>query len=276
MSTFRPINPHHAVVEFVIFYEFTDLPSEIFEQFKDIARSSKVASFLPKDEPVEGYQLEIKPPGAPMQRVVRSIERKRYRAEGLEWLLRVFPDTISIHCLHYTRWQEVLTICEDVLQPFFAPMDFRYLPIKQIGMRYVDRFIFDGDPTQYDPAGLFRRDSAHLASHCFKSGTRFHCHTGWFEEGPDPAVETLHQLNIDVAHIRTANASGIGHTINHAGIFRQTAAGGFENIVPDSENSPSGFAKNMEVLHKKNGKVLEELITRDMARQIDLVEGSDE
>ena len=109
--SYSPINNAHSIVETVFFIQFSPPfgPSTIK---KLISLQDELKKQFPKSNPIKktAFKLDLT---EGVQTVVNEaesvgIELQSTRADGsLEWMLRTAEDTISVHCLDYTRWDEV-------------------------------------------------------------------------------------------------------------------------------------------------------------------------
>lgn len=267
---FRPINKAHAIVEVVWFAQFSGEFSKgaliKFSSLKD-----DLADDLPKFSEMHKLSLAITPQGPVAQQELGGIEFQRIKKDGsLEWMLRIQDNSISVHCLDYSRWAKSWQEASSYLYKAFGKIEGPELPVALVGLKYIDRFLYEGPSDQLDISKLFRTDSELLFDKAFTAGPLWHCHTGWFDGVDGSDLSCLNQLNIDAAYTTIAGERKHTTTIDHNALVRFPPGDGSQLrvIVGDSANNETRFHKIMDVLHTKNKKVLGSLLAQDISERI--------
>jgi uncharacterized protein (TIGR04255 family) len=263
---FQPIYQAHAIVEMVVFFELAygleghmahllSIRSDMAQDFpsSDILQSIEI-SFPQNQDPKNG-----------------GIELRRYKPDGTpEWLIRIISRTISIHCLEYTRWQDVWPKINQYISTIFARLSETGLQLSAVGLKYIDQFIFEGDIKDYDLSHLFKKDTSLLNSRAFSSGAHWHCHCGWFQEMPGLG-KVLSQMNTTgIAQDEQHGVIVIDHTFT---LHAQTQDVPLATcLLPDlaGEDARSNIVKEM---HRANKCLLGELLVDSMQQRISLCPG---
>lgn len=268
---FEPANGSHALLETVFFAQFSPEVDvqQLGEQLED------VAEFLPVKIPIQGFKIIVGTSGPEANAVIASgWEFSRVAPDGsVEWVFRVTPEGLSVHCLAYTRWDEVWARASEILFKVLGkvPSD---VGLTGIGMKVIDRFRFVGHNLEtYDLLRLAKRPNQLIADRAFSAGHRWHCHTGWFDmvasgEGPLAPLEVLNQLNIDAGPQMEPAGEKLFVMIDHNQVARNQAG-----PLVLGEGSDVWVSELMRQLHEANKKVLADIVTDEMARRINLVVG---
>lgn len=261
--SYSPINNAHSIVETVFFIQFSpvfgastrrkliSIRDELKGQFP---KSNLINRTVLNFDPAEGGQTvmnEVEPVGVELQRT--SVDGSR-----LEWMLRITEDMVSVHCLDYTRWDEVWQQAETYLNKVFGYIDGSDSFVSSIGLRCIDRFLYKDDPEQSNLAELFKQDTPYIAKTAFTHGHLWHCHSGWFESLDD--LQCLNQLNANADFANIDGNKTLSITVDHSA----TA------IVEQNSNQTTALALIMSQLHDKNKRLLIDLLTEQMARRINL------
>lgn len=280
MSTkdvFIPINEGHAIVEAVAFFHMRSpdaddpeldaffqptfiesIKEEFAEQFQQ-SREIKAVKFIADDKSREFTQM---PSG------IRMI---RMNINGdTSWVISVSPNTISVHCLEYTRWAKVWAETNDIFNRLFKHIGSTPAAVSSVGLKYVDRFRFQGSVKNYDASKLFKKNSEFLHKKAFSSSNKWHCHTGWFDQQIwDSPV--LSQLNIDSGQNIADGKPVSVVTIDHTLTVRAVDSGSdLTHLFPKPTRSKSRLGSLMNDLHFANKELLLDLLTTSMAKRIGL------
>ena len=188
-----------------------------------------------------------------------GIELQSTRADGsLDWMLRTAEDTISVHCLDYTRWDEVWQRAEAYLIKALGHIDGSDSFVSSIGLRCIDRFLHEDNPEQSDLTKLFNQDTPYIVKTAFTHGPLWHCHSGWFE-GLN-SLQCLNQLNVNADFANINGNKTLSITVDHNAIA----------IVEQNSNQKMNLSSIMNQLHVKNKRLLIDLLTKQMAKRINL------
>lgn len=265
-SMFDPINKLHAIVEMAIFCHFApEFEEAVIDRLFGLEQGLK--DKLPKFRAVPGHTIDIdsgpgKMPSINTRRV--GVDMRKYKSDGsIEWKLETSPKHIAVHCSDYTQWDIVRPEAKLLLQKALDLVGVSKSTLIALGLKFVDRFTYKGEEEKYHPSGLFYEDTPYLHRRAFNSGSRWHCHIGWFESFPTfKAVEFLNQLNVDAAYLPISGKRRHVTTIDHNVIARRGGAAILEeNNIPDDL---------LDAMHDTNKKVLVKLLTQEMATRINL------
>lgn len=123
-SPFKPINSAHAIVECTIFFEFVPIFNQAIRERFVNNLASQLKNDLPKVETKNIVETAItmqdgKSSGF-LKEELSGVELQRIRPDGtLEWMLRTTQNTISVHNLDYTRWDDIWKEAKKYLQAAF-------------------------------------------------------------------------------------------------------------------------------------------------------------
>lgn len=286
---FKPINDAHAISEVVIYFELGSKLSEgdikELEDLKIIFRKE-----LPSSEDLVNISVAAKSEGmditdAQFKQSKSGFELKRFNTHTgtskrtLEWVLRITDHIISVHCLSYIRWAPFKDEALKYIEEAFKKLNLSGSGINSIALKYIDRFIFEGDPSNCSFDKLFSKDSFYLNSTIFtKNDPRWHNHIGWFENYEEK-MEILNQLNIDAGFFDTPDGEKIHSTnIDHNSILAHKEDEPIFKSFPLKSNIDewNELTKYIDSLHIFNKKVMGNMLTSNMVSEISLEESSDE
>ena len=263
---FEPMNKGHAISEAVFSFEFENLPTATLNTM--LGAHSKIAEFLPRKDPMPGMMFEQSSGGFSMSQVPGE-EWKHFKADGNpDWTVRISPNSVSVHCMEYTRWTEIWPQAFEILSHIFGAVDDKTVHVLNIGLRYVDRFDFKGGVDSYDVGELIREKTPHVAEKVLADGTRWHSYTGWFEKSDTLDREVLQQLNVDAVIQIETNLPVV--SITHTSQLRATIPDEIDSYRHFTHIADSPIAIFMAVAHDNNHRLLRELLTDNMLDVISL------
>lgn len=269
-ASFEPASGAHAIAEMVVFFEFTPDLSAAFPAL--FGWESAFPNRFVKETP-PAYQLHVEMkeiPTSTFRQMQSAIYRQLSPKGELEWLVNVQPAAISVHCLAYSHWKTVWPEIATLLNVLFKHLEGVPVSVSTIGMKYVDRFNYIGEPVNYSARLLFEDNAPYLNANIFKADTRWHNHTGWFDKSTEKdGVEVLNQLNIDALSAPVDGKDTNVVVIDHTQLVRAIEAQPLTKFIgPTKAGAP--LDELMNRLHAHNGKVLSELLTPGMAKRINL------
>lgn len=273
---FEPVNNAHAIVEMVLFCQFEpELDELAIARLMELEDDPELKDELTKFETLQGNEFQISASGIASSPVrPLGIHMRRTGPDGEpEWMLRTDPHTIAVHCLDYTRWDEVGAQARAFLQKALHKIGTTESTLAALGLKYVDRFSYSGSEEDYDPAVLFRRDTSLLHKRAFTSKMRWHCHSGWFEQPEElerEQLECLNQVNVDAAFLTVSGARRHMTTIDHNAVVRGLNAENLAAFLASEEDEDALLHRLTEALHLVNKRVLIDLLTDEMATRINL------
>ena len=269
--TFRPLNTDNALAEHVFFFEFTPQLSVSdmtalegaketlkadFPESKDITRQSVTFDTLNKSQTFEqtraGYEM---------------IKRASDSSGLPEWLIRITPESVSLHSLKYTRWEAISKAALNYIEKVLASTGTTQSCISAVGIKCTDRFIYEGKDDQYDLSSLLNKETHYITPKVWESANKWHCHSGWFDMSNE-GVQLLNQLNIESGILNLSGTPKTVVTIDHTVI--SSAAFGDQIKFEVSGTGLVDLEKNFKLFHNKNKKVLHNLLAEHMSRAITL------
>ena len=271
---FTPINKAHAIVEAVVFIEFIPDLSGSMTSLRGLVDNLK--DELPAADMQQMFRVELKAEGSSVGVAPSmSFGLRRIAPNGMPmWIMQVGPNAISVHCLDYSRWATVWPKCNKYLSHAFKSLGAVPVEVGAVGWKVVDRFLHIGEIATYDASQLFRRDSSVLHGRAFNSEARWHCHTGWFDRlGADSGFDgrnVLNQLNIDSGMNLVEGKTQAIVTVDHTLMLRKASDGDLAVFASPAEGTDTPLHRLVGLFHKRNKRVLGELLTEQMAKSIAL------
>lgn len=258
---FDPVNSEHAIqtVGFILLFD-GPFQSETIQALR--SREDLLAD-LPAVQTPEAVQLEVGP--SPTTRRVQGIQLSHLRPDGTPaWALRLFGNELAVECTRYTRWDRVWAAAQKYLQAGLQVAAHGADPRKLlvIGQVFIDAFLANRE--DYDLGNLLKR-GPFVAEKVFSAGPTWHNHVGWFEWSEAYGLRSpcLNQLNIDALRPQEPSNKGLRINISHNQEVR------LQKPVPIEEGK-SELDRLMNTLHMNNKKMVNGLLTPQMAARIGL------
>ncbi|MCI0562739.1 MAG: TIGR04255 family protein [Nitrososphaera sp.] len=271
--SYSPINEAHAIVEVVMFVEFSPPFAESTIR-KLIGIEHDVKSDFPKVSPVQMRVINVATDK--ITQILRDqtvgIELQSIRRDGsLEWMIRTTENAISVHCLDYSRWEDIWAQAKGYLDKAFRHLEGSDSFIASVGLKYIDRFVCNGDPEQSKLEDLFKKDTDLISKRAFSTGPLWHCHSGWFEDLSISSVKCLNQLNLDATFTNIKRNRKLVITVDHNAIAKIPPENNGLSILKGTDG-PDGLSLDviMEALHDRNKAMMSDLLSEQMARRINL------
>lgn len=263
---FEPHNDGHAISEAVFSVEFKPLPSNVLQKMLD--NYPALSSLLPSKQEISGMRFEQSGSGFSFEQVPGA-EWKKFGPDGKhDWIVRITPNSVSVHCLNYDRWNEVWGRSKFLLGTLFAALDDYRADVLSVGLRYIDQFEFRGNIENYNPQDLFVENCAYVPKSILTKGTRWHAYSGWFEDDAQLEYEVLHQLNIDAVEMLPGSSPVI--TINHAALIQSGPAGRLEKFAHLSQITDGPLDSFMNKAHDRNKEIVRDILSQEMMVRIGL------
>ena len=269
---FQPYRGAHALVESVFYLNFAPHLDE--GQLRLLGNPfPELSDLLPEHNPLKSIQLKLDQTGS--QSVSESpagAEYSRLRSDGLnEWVVRIEAQALSIHCLEYTRWDEIWPKAKKIMLVVLERIA-SGTTISAIGLKNIDRFDFSGTEEQYDISGLFNLQSPKIPAEVADKGPLWHAHLGWFHniaadnDLQGDAIQTLNQLNLAGSKERTPSGSKYFVSIDQNLMLRGEAEDQLTVANKDHDYIDNVF----RAFHQLNKDTLGELLTEPMRKRINL------
>jgi uncharacterized protein (TIGR04255 family) len=267
-NRFEPIYKAHAIVEMVVFFEFAQGLGGTMERL--LLLGSEMKGDFPSSNILQAVEVTFPPNQQPTNQAVRNdgVELHRFKPDGtFEWLIRITSRSISIHCLEYTRWEDVWFKINRYISTIFRKLAGAEVVISGVGLKYVDQFVFHGEIENYDLSQLFKKDTPVLNSRAFSSGANWHCYCGWFQDMTGLG-KVLSQMN--TTGIKQDGEHGvivIDHTFTLHTHTEDTLLA--PCLSPNSEGEEAR-SNIIEKMHAANKYLLSELLVDSMQQRISL------
>jgi uncharacterized protein (TIGR04255 family) len=281
---FRPVNDAHAIAEVIFYCVFSpEFDNSVINRLITLKDIEEIKSFFPKQnlikatsqninfDSLENTRLRVSDIGVDLQSINRD--------GTISWMLRTTPDTISVHCFDYTRWNEIWEQARNFLHIAFKQIGVSSNFLSSVGLKYLDRFEFIGNPSEYNSELLLKR-SDYLHSKAFSSGERWHCSTGWFNQlneqnnSENFKFECLNQLDIVSGYGQVSGTKRIMVTISHNQVISLLDSNNDIDVLSFGGDAPSQkdslLNKTFSELHQHNKKLLQNILTDDMGKKIKL------
>ena len=132
-----------------------------------------------------------------------------------DWVLRAGHNQITVNCLKYTRWNEISATSIRFLSAAAKSVDSETNRITAVATQFIDKFIYESIPINYDIQDVFRKDSVFLTQQASVSGNQWHVFQGWFtypENTAFPKGKVLNVINLTSAIQNEQLQAIIDHT----------------------------------------------------------------
>ena len=271
MAKYLPFAGDHAIQEAVVALHFqTPLPPPLVDLVRDGVLEAHGEAF-PHRREMHGSELQFdvgSPSGPPrLQSELVGFELSRPQANGAPArILRLSRDVLQMSFLEYTQWDNVVSDSVSYIRSAVARVPLSEVPVARFGLRYVDRFTFDGRLEQACAQLLFKDDAAYLAAHCFHSGPLWHCNLGWFEIRSEQE-RVLNQLNVESAVIDDVPTV----TIDHNATWQlQNPRQSVDSLFEESDGTRTPLEEALGDLHDGNKSVVRAVLREEMLVTIGL------
>jgi len=274
--SFTPINQAHAIVEVVMFVqfeqEFDDASTQkLLELAQDLKTELPQGQMVQHLEATATFELgKLQSHNLPTSLKPIGVDLKNTKHDGsITWRLFTTQNTFSVHCLDYSTWIDVWDQAKKYLYKAFEKLDGTDNKIFLIGLKYIDRFVYEGDQEEYTASKLFNSETDLIFRHAFSSTPVWHNNVGWFEDLQEFGT-CLNQLNISTAYENISGSQKHITNIDHNAIYREEVPKSFPIIIGDQDDVNTSLHRVMNALHSMNKRVLARLLTVQMARRINL------
>jgi uncharacterized protein (TIGR04255 family) len=129
------------------------------------------------------------------------------RPDGtVERSIRIQGTRLVITRGDYTRWAEIWEQTRSVIEKIL-PIAMEHVGVAALLLSYQDRFLWDGDRTNFPADIVFRKGSQHLAPHVFQSPDLWHSYHGFFEYREEPQPHQM--LHVIEAQTMSTQEDGV-------------------------------------------------------------------
>jgi uncharacterized protein (TIGR04255 family) len=271
MNIFEPIHKAHAIEQVQIAINFAQpLNLLAFEKIKSAMKSFE--SELPGYAELQGFSIAFGqiPAGAMAERHPPiGFVRSRSAPNGIvEVEMRVEPTSIVFRTSLYSRWQDVWQQYAMYLRVIIAIYAEERLPLVQVSLSYIDKFIWIGEPSTCKPSKLLRASSPYVCSHVYEKTDLWHSHTGEFQQVDD---YTKRLLNINVECIDEQLIGGSRRVIGIATVLTDLLnQPAFKQFVLPNETAFDTLQERIELLHSMSKQYFQRVISDEMCDRVAL------
>ena len=271
MAAYLPFHDQHSIQEAQINLLF---PGRFDRQVIDTTRGlvqAELSEDLPRLSEVRGgsVQIDLSNPSDPTPLGTLSADVVGFQFSNIQGngqparVLRLTDNVLSVSIMDYESWPVASAAVERYLMPLMASLPIAQNPVIAYGLRFIDRYTFNGRPDDANAGLLFERDNPHITPNIFESGSAWHCNTGWFDHWKQDWV--LHNLNIASNLMDLSSTVTIDHQSTvHLRSPRQSM---------DTLFAPHDSPKFMEVLstlHDQNKEILRKMLLHEVLVKIGL------
>ena len=273
MGEYLPFRGKHAVQEVQVDLVFPGrLDRTSIDTARGVARAELQTDFPQLFEVHEAtLQVNVSNPASPTHMgeaaEVVGFQLMRMQGNGQPGrVLRLTNNLLSVSVMDYESWekdgQSVLRYFKTIVPGLRLSQN----PVIGFGLRFIDRFTYNGHPDEARAEFLFVRTNPYLTAQALDSGGVWHCNTGWFEDALPNRV--LHNLNVASNVIDLAPTVTIDHQATvHLTTARQSLESLFDQPPRDDE---CVLMEGLNCLHDRNKGILKEMLVKDMIERIGL------
>ena len=181
-------------------------------------------------------------------------------------VVRFFDNMLTANFLDYKNWMTTREDSLDYIKTILSALTLEENPAVSFGLRYIDRYTFDGPTESSHAALLMQRNNDYLSARCFGSGPYWHCNTGWFER-LNEGDRVLNQLEVGSGEVDRAPTV----TINHNGVCQlKTVRQSVDSIFDPPSDAGAGIGSALDYMHGRNKEVLGNMLLEEVAQRIGL------
>lgn len=271
MSDYLPYSGAHSIQEAVIAIHFLGRfsPDEV-RQARDTARN-ELKNMLPRlNEHHQVQEIKIEQgrlsqaSGEPR---LMGFELSKVRADAKPArVLRLLENMLTVNLLEYRDWETTIKDSLSYVRIVASSLGLTTNPVQAFSLRYIDRYTYAGSSDEPHAGMLLRKDNVYMAPRCFKGGSLWHCHSGWFDT-LYTGDRILNQLNTGSAIVDGVSTV----TIDHNAICQLLAPRqSTDSLFDSSVGIKSGIESVLNRLHDENGNILRDMLLPEMLDNIGL------
>ena len=272
MAEYLPFQGKHSIQEAQISLLFL---GPFDQQSIQVTRGfvqAELSAELPRSAEVRGgsFRIDITNPAAPspmgpMQTDVAGFQFSKAQPNGQPArVLQLAGNSLAVSFMDYESWETVKGDALQYLHPVCISLPFEQNPVVAVGLRFIDRYTFSGNPADARAELLLSRGSPHINPHTFDAGSTWHCNTGWFENPLEEGDRVLHNLNAASSLVNLSSTVTIDHNATrHLGSPRYST-----NTLMAPAVGVIGLADALELLHDRNKAILAQILLPEMLAEI--------
>ncbi len=271
MAEYLPFAEKHSIQEVQINLLF---PANFEQQSIETARGvvqAALSSYLPRSSEVRGgaIQINLSNPEEPAPTHIASdimgFSLTKVQGNGQPaQSVNLTGNILSVGFNEYEAWDKTREATHMYIAVVASALPLVQNPVIALGLRFVDRYTFDGPPDDARAELLINSGSPHVAPQIFKAGSAWHCNTGWFDL--DRTDRILHNLNMASNLVDLSSTVTIDHQATiHLGAPRQS----FQTLF-EPPGGQTGLMPALDHLHEGNKDILKEILLPAMLDKIGL------
>jgi uncharacterized protein (TIGR04255 family) len=262
---FDPVFPGHAIEQCTATVRFDQaLPTKILSKLQAEHKTKLLEAGLKEGKSAVGFQFDLLTGKVvPLQDGPVS-----YVTSDNGTTITIVANQVSIQTARYIRWANFESAASKFLMPLVRGFC-ESVSINSVQLDYRDRFLWTGSWDDFDSASLLNSESELVAPKVAHAPQQWHCHSGWFEQMPEPSMRRLVNVNIDVV-----TAVQPDTTLQRPSVGIYTSVLDTSTAAP-SETAPnwfdeSGVLPHLRTQHLDLKELLRSLISPAMAQKIKL------
>ena len=271
MAEYLPFADKNSIQEVQINLLF---PANFERQSIETARGvvqAELSESLPRSAEVRGGEIKInlsnpeqpEPSYIPSDIMGFSLTKVQGNAQPAQ-SVTLTGNVLSVDFNEYEAWEKTSEATSKYLSTVAAALPLVQNPVIALGLRFVDRYTFDGPPDDARAELLINLRSPHVAPQIFKAGSAWHCNTGWFDL--DQTDRILHNLNMASNLVDLSSTVTIDHQATiHLAVPRQSV-----QTLFDPPGDQTGLMPALDYLHEGNKEILKEILLPAMLNKIGL------
>ncbi len=259
----RPLQPLHAIERVRLIASFKSiLPTKFVRKLAADGEGRRVELGFTSKNIREGKQISFGPMavnlGGPPDELFGWDWQRVSAANSPVETLVLENQALVYEMSQYTRWQEFMERFGLVGLPTLSEA-LDVTDLASLSLEYIDRFVFDGDPTKARPDALLINVSSNLHADAACGKELWHFHKGWFEVAD--GLRLLINQNIDAQDGQGAD----GIPLRSLQVFTKTelrpgeAGFDFDAIRP-----------HLDVMHKRSVELFAEILIPQMRPRVGL------
>ena len=271
MAEYLPFADKNSIQEVQINLLF---PANFEQQSIQTARGvvqAELSESLPRSAEVRGgaIQINLSNPEEPVPSYVPSdimgfsLTKVQGNAQPAQ-SVTLTGNLLLVGFNEYEAWEKTREATSKYISTVASALPLVQNPVIALGLRFVDRYTFDGPPDDARAEFLMNSQSPHVAPQVFKAGSAWHCNTGWFDLNWTDRI--LHNLNMASNLVDLSSTVTIDHQATiHLGVPRQSV-----QTLFDPPGDQTGLMPALDHLHEGNKEILKEILLPAMLNKIGL------
>ncbi len=175
--------------------------------------------------------------------------------------LTIARDEVSFEVANYDRWDSFYKTAKKIIKQT-TDITSKTVNISRLSLDYWDKFVFNGNTPNTNPALLLKNLEQHLPETVFTDGELWHLTKGWLQATGNEKDKILINLNCSAQDAEHSQTKEIHRLVE---IHTLTA---FRKIY--SEKSIDSLIKDMQILHKVSKDVFSDSLVDDMKKSVGL------